>query len=82
MADAPNLPSFVPDTLAIGKEAEQAGKKLMNTAKVDASKVEDILNRWFAEHMNNSPVARSVEAYHHVRDRLVALRELLIKELS
>lgn len=44
--------------------------------------VNQILTSWFNQHINNSPVARHGEAYHHVRNSLKPLEELLKKNLQ
>lgn len=56
-------------------------KKLEKAAAEKAQAVERGIAGWVNEHIRNSPVSQSVEAWNHLTDRLGALTAAIVKEL-
>ncbi len=47
-----------------------------------AQKIEDEIERWFAETIHNSPVSRATEIYNHVREAVAQLKPRLIARIG
>lgn len=44
-----------------------------------SAKVDEAIDRWVSNYMNNSPVARNVESINHVRASLGSLRDMILQ---
>lgn len=67
------------EKMADNPAAVQHPNDPISSTPTPAQKVDGIIAGWLKTHIHNSPVAHNVEAYNWLKEKLVHLRDAIVK---